>query len=81
MAAALSPRRETWKHPFNILGENVELEVYQAASFSTAKVGVTFRVRDDPDRESLRQNLSDSQANAIDGNRSFASDITRKLGG
>ena len=69
------------KHPLDILGKNVELEVYQAANVGASKVGVTFRMRDDPDRKTLRQNLSDSQANTIDGNRSFASDITRKLGG
>ena len=80
MAAALSPRGVTRKHPLNILSENVELEVYQAASFSTAKVGVTFCIGDDPDRETSRRNLSDSQANAVDGYRSFASDVTRKLG-
>jgi len=81
MAAALSLRRVPRKQPFNILGKNVELEVYQAASFGMAKVGLTFRMGDDPDRETSRRDLSDRQADAIDGNRSFASDITRKLGG
>ena len=69
------------KHPLDILGKNVELEVYQAANVSAVKVGVTFRMRDDPDREALRRNLSDGQADAIDGNRPFASDITRELDG
>ncbi len=45
------------------------------------KVGVTFRMRDDPDRETLRRKLGDCQADAINSNRSLASDITRNLGG
>ena len=81
MAAALSLRGVMRKHPLDILGKNVEFEVYQAANVGAAKVGVTFRMRDDPDREALRRNLSDCQADAIDGNRPFASDITRELDG
>src|SRR5205814_10688800 len=69
------------KHPLDILGKNVELEVYQAANVGAAKVGVTFRMRDDPDRETLLRNRSDCQADPIDGNRPFASDITRELAG
>ena len=81
MAAALTLRRVMRKHPLDILGKNVELEVYQAANVGAAKVGVTFRMRDDPDRETLRRNLSDCQADAIDGNRPFASNVTREGGG
>jgi hypothetical protein len=54
MAAALSLRRVMRKHPLNVLRKNVELEVYQGAGFGTVKVGVTFRMGDDPDHETLR---------------------------
>src|SRR5205823_14924838 len=73
--------RASRDHPLDIFGKNVELEVHHLAGFGMVKVGVTFRMRDDTDGETVGRKLGDSQADAINSNRSIVIVITCNLSG
>jgi hypothetical protein len=68
-------RRVTFEHSLQILGQNVELDVDPIAVLDGVEVGATFRVRDNPNGETRRQNFSDRQTDSIDGDGSFVGDV------
>src|SRR5260370_42326233 len=74
-------RRVRRKHPLDVLGEDVELDVQRIADLGAFEVGVEFRVGNDPNRETFRQDFSDCETDSIDGNRSFGRYVMCKFGG
>src|SRR5438067_2738039 len=69
------------QHPFDILGEDIELEVHQISSVQRIEVRVAFRVGDDPYCERVRTDLRDREADPVYCDRAFAGYIMCKLAG
>jgi hypothetical protein len=54
----MSGKRLTFSnHPFDILGQNIELQIHEIAGIRLIEIGVLFRVRDNPDNKTFPQNF------------------------
>jgi hypothetical protein len=69
------------EHALDVLCEQVELEVHQIAAPSRGEIRLRSGVRNDPDRETFRQNFRDGEADPVHGDGSFTGDVPRKLRG
>ena len=73
-------RRESRQHSLDIFREDIELEIDVIADLERIEIGVAFRVRNDPARETVRQKFCDGKTDAVDGDGSFASDVVTEVG-
>ena len=71
----LTPRSE---HSFNVLGENIELEIHRIAHLDPLQISMRFRVRNNPHDEPFRENFGDGKTDPIHCNRALAGDILRE---
>ena len=68
------------QHPLDVLGEDIELEIDQIPNLERVDVCVAFRVGNDPNRETFRQDFGDCEADPVDGNRPFVSYVVGEFG-
>lgn len=71
----------TIEHAFEVLRDQIELEINQILGARRVEIRSCLGVRDNPNRETFLRHFGDREANSVDGNRTFVSDIMRKPGG
>ena len=63
----------------DVFRDQVELQVDQISGASRVQIRFCSGVRNNPHGKTLLRNFRDRQANAVEGDRTFGGDITRKL--
>src|SRR5204862_6545399 len=71
----------TFEHPLNVLRDQVELEVHQVIGARGVEIRSCSGLRDNPNRKALPGHIGHREADSVNGDRTFASDVLRKLGG
>src|SRR5881396_900574 len=70
----------TIEHALNVLRDQVELEVDQVIGAGGVEIRSGSGVRDNPNGKTLPGHFGDREADSVDSDRTFASDVLPKLG-
>ncbi len=62
-------------HSLDVLGQDVELEIYEIADGCTIKVGMALGVGNDPHRKASRKDFRNGKTDSIDGDRTLGNHI------
>ena len=68
------------EHALNVLCDQVELEVDQVIGACGIEIRLCSSVRDDPNGKTLLGDFGDREADSVDSDRAFGSDVLSKLG-
>src|SRR5205814_10571950 len=71
----------TFEHPLNVHRDQVELEVHQVIGARGVEIRSCSGLRDNPNGKTLLGHIGHREADSVNGDRTFASDVLRKLGG
>ena len=55
----------------NVLGQDVELEIYEIAGFGAIEIGVALGAGNNPDRQAFREEFRDREADSVDCDRTL----------
>ena len=66
-------------HSLDVLGENIELKIYEVAGCRTIKVGMTLGIGNDPDHEARRKHVRNGKTDPIEGDRTLGSHIMSEV--
>src|SRR5262245_45479080 len=66
-------------NPRNVLGEHIELQIYEIPGFCPIKIRLTPGVRNDPRDEASRKSIGDGETDSVDSDGTLGSHIMREL--
>jgi hypothetical protein len=67
------------KHPLDVLGQNVELDIHQIAGLQNIDIRVPFGVGNYPDCETFWEKFRDCQTDSVDGDGAFVGRVMSEI--